>query len=65
MNRLSIILIVLIVILATALGIVSYNYSVQKDIAAADLQVILKNADSNYELHKKIDELEKRLEEEV
>lgn len=61
MNKLSIILISIIVILATALGIVTYNYSQQKKIDISNSETILNQADTKYQLYVRINNLEKNL----
>lgn len=63
MNKLSIILISIIVILATALGIVTYNYSQQKKIDISNSETILNQADTKYQLYVRINNLEKNLKE--
>ncbi len=61
MNKLSIVLISIIVILATALGIVTYNYSQQKKIDISNSETILNQADTKYQLYVRINNLEKNL----
>lgn len=63
MNKLSIILISIIVILATALSIVTYNHSQQKKIGISNSETILNQADTKYQLYVRINNLEKNLKE--
>lgn len=63
MNKLSIILISIIVILATALSIVTYNYSQQKKIGISNSETILNQVDTKYQLYVRINNLEKNLKE--
>lgn len=62
MNKLNKIFIIIIVILAVALCIMTYEYITLRQTSKNNLEDTLNHAEELYEANKKIDELEKKLE---